>query len=227
MDPLGIRTIRLPVFLVVATTAASLVSTSIGPNLFRKLTSNAEGRSTLSQFALDDSPSAEEMPGIFKHFTFSERLNILIPGSSQTNLKESMLESTTPLEGYLIVATYSGSACASEVIAISSPLNSCTKYTAAGITEYMKLTATESYSLKTFYSDQECRTVTATESPNSYVSGCNSGSLVYVSLDGIPPSSSAMASLRFVVTRMVFSSSFPPPIILPLSPLLTIHRNAT
>lgn len=203
MDHTGMQIRRLPIFLFLTSSARSLVPTYVGPNLLQKLSSNDEDRSTFSQTALDDSYSTEKVLSIFQHSTSSEPSNI---SPSQSNPRESLLESTTPLEGYFIVATYSGSVCTSEVIAVSSPLNSCTKYTEAGIEEYMKLTATASYSFKTFYSDKECSIETSSQSPDIYPSGCNNGSLVYVSLDGIPPSSSAMASLRFVVTSMTSSS---------------------
>ena len=202
-------------FLLSIAATATLLPTSDAANLLRTSSSSDGGSYALNQPALGGpelggSPLFTGIGAISPHFTPSEHLDTSIQGAPETSLQESLLESNTPLDGYFVVATYSGNTCTTEIVADATLLNSCMKDTTNGGTEYMKLTATSSYSFKTFYFDKECTQVISVRKPQSYLVGCTSGTLTYVSTNSIPPSTTLMASQRYSHNCHIFSVFFIP-----------------
>lgn len=101
------------------------------------------------------------------------------------------------LTGYLIFAIYSDTACTSVMLATADLLNSCIKNDNGGAARrYSKLTATASAYTKTFYSDKGCLTATRTTVTENYSGRCIDLGSMYISSNGVPPSSSALVSSR-------------------------------
>ena len=195
------RKMQYPAALLVIAAISTLLPTFSATNLLRELSLNDRGPFALiNQTAVGDSPVIGEMGATSQNSALSMRLDTSIQGSQLTHSQDRLLQqSTTPLNGYLIVATYSDNTCTTEIVADATLLNFCMKDTTNGGTEYMILTATESYSFKTFYFDKECTQVISVRKPKTYLIGCTGSSLTYVSESSIPPSTVLMASQRYTV----------------------------
>lgn len=194
------RKMQCPATLLVIAAISTLLPTFSATNLLRKLSLNDRGPYALiNQTVVGDSPGIGEMGATSQNSALSVRLDTSIQGSQQTYSQDRLLQSATPLNGYLIVATYSDNTCTTEIVADATLLNFCMKDTTNGGTEYMTLTATESYSFKTFYFDKECTQVISVRKPKTYLIGCTESSLTYVSESSIPPSTVLMASERYTV----------------------------
>ena len=189
---------NFPVVQLLLAATASLVPTSSASNLLRELSSSDGDLSALNQLAEGDSPDIEEMGGTSQDSALSMRLDASIQGSPQTNLQDRLLQSSTPLTGYMITAVYNDATCTKLYVANAFILNTCTRFNDM----YSKLTATVTDSFYTYYSDKECTKMTSTGPTIPYTSGCNSKMMTSVNSNGDFTSSSALVSR----TRYVKSS---------------------
>ena len=197
LNPLR-RIMNFPTLLLLLAATASLVPTSGASNVLRKLASSNGDLSALNQPPVDDSPVVGEMGGTSQDSALSMRLDTSIQGSQQTNLQDRLLQSTTPLTGYLIVTQYGGAACTKLQVASASILNTCKRFSTDA---FYKMTATATDYFITEYSDKECTKMISTDT-TPYTSGCNNDTMIYVNSNGVPMSSSALVS----ISRYVMSS---------------------
>lgn len=104
--------------------------------------------------------------------------------------------------GYQVKAEYSDTACTILKYGQSSRLNTCVPYM-AGI--WTKLIANSTTILSSTYHDSTCTQKWLTF-PSTYSNICTDSNLYFVSLNGIPPSSTPIVrcSYRAMVTDMFF-----------------------
>ena len=95
---------NFPAVLLLLAASASLVPTSSAADLLRELSSNDGDRSAPNQAALVDSPVIEEMGATSQNSALSMQLDTSIQGSQETYLQDRLLQSTTPLTGYMVIA---------------------------------------------------------------------------------------------------------------------------
>jgi hypothetical protein len=177
-------------------------------SLPRELPSNEEDVFALAQLALYKYPDAEinePTPPLSARPASIRYLDL------NSNLREGLQDSKTPLTGFFVTARYSDTACTIGVFATATLLNTCIKDADGG---YSMLTATETTYSYTYYTDKQCATVKSKNVVDSYSSKCSSSTLMFVGKNSIPPSPTAIASLRLVITSFSFSQYPRPPILL-------------
>ena len=191
-----------PAFLLLLAATASLVPTSCATNLLRKASVNDGDLFSSDRPSAGDSAVIRASGAISHDYAHSMLLDTSIQRFQQPYRQESLLASSTSLTGYMMTALYDDAACTKFQLALASILNTCT---AAG-GEYMKLTATATGSLTTYYSDKECTKVTSTGTPKTFPIGCVSSMMMYVSANGVPTTSSAVVGIsRYVVVSITLS----------------------
>ena len=193
------RLLSATLLLIAASTAITSATTS---SLSRTLPSNEEDVYALAQLASNRYSDAETKESTFPLSARPASIEYFNLNSQQSNLREGLQDSKTPLTGFFVTARYSDSACTIGVFAIATLLNTCIK---DGDSSYSKLTATETTYYYTHYADKQCATVTSTNVVDSYSNKCASSTLMFVRTNSIPPSPTAVVSLRCVFTSFSFS----------------------
>lgn len=181
--------------LIAACTAITSSASSLSP----KLPSNEEDVFALARLAKNKCSDAEINEPASPLLAGPEAIKYL---DHNSYLRDGLQDSETPLTGFFVIARYSNSACTTGVFALATLLNTCIR---DGDSGYSKLTATETTYYYTYYADKQCATVTSTNVVDSYSSKCSSSTVMFVSKNSIPPSPTAVASLRYVFISLSFS----------------------
>ena len=178
-------------FLLAAT--ALLLPNSSASHHLRELSLNDVDLPAPNQPAVSDSPVIGETEATSRISALSKRAYNSVLGSPQTFPHGRLLQSTTPLTGYLADVFYDDSTCTKFRVSRAYILNKCTVSNAPNT--YETLTATATNLLYTLYSDEECTKIKSTGIPSAYSSECVRGQTVFVSSNGVPTLSSALVSL--------------------------------